>query len=128
MSTDESRLNDRYAVVSALGAADYVPESGEYLRFFKWDRQKETREKQERKTETRSGKDTGAETGELETLIPAELYFPNSELSDRPYGKPVLVLWLREQDAAPDPLMFLDDLLSSLKNALDRRESKIALT
>ena len=124
----ESRLNDRYAVVSALGAADYVPESGEYLRFFKWDRQKETREKQERKTETRSGKDTGAETGELETLIPAELYFPNSELSDRPYGKPVLVLWLREQDAAPDPLMFLDDLLSSLKNALDRRGSKIALT
>ena len=28
----------------------------------------------------------------------------------------------------PDPLMFLDDLLSSLKNALDRRGSKIALT
>ena len=34
----ESRLKDRYAVVSALGAAGYVPESGEYLRFFKWDR------------------------------------------------------------------------------------------
>ena len=29
----ESRLKDRYAVVSALGAAGYVPESGEYLRF-----------------------------------------------------------------------------------------------
>src|SRR4051794_4659195 len=34
----ESRLNDRYAVVSALGAADYVPESGEYIRFFEWNR------------------------------------------------------------------------------------------
>ncbi len=76
----------------------------------------------------RPGKDTGAETGELETLIPAELYFPNSELSDRPYGKPVLVLWLREQDAAPDPLMLSGWSPVIFKDALDRRESKIALT
>ena len=90
----ESRLNDRYAVVSALGAAGYVPESSEYLRFFKWNRSqgnKGNKERKERNAGWRTGKDTGAETGELETLIPAELYFPNSELSDRPYGKPVLV-------------------------------------
>jgi hypothetical protein len=121
----ESRLNDRYALVSALGAADYVPESGEYLRFFKWNRQQEN---EKREAGSRSGKDTGPETGESEILIPAELYFPSPELRERSYGKPVLVLWLREQDAAPDPLMFLDDLLSSLKNVLGRHESKIALT
>jgi hypothetical protein len=124
----ESRLNDRYALVSALGAADYVPESGEYLRFFKWNRPQENKENKKRKTGLRSGKDTASEAGEIETLIPAELYFPNAQLRDQPYGKHVLVLWIREQDAAPDPLMFLDDLLSSLKNALGRHESKIALT
>jgi hypothetical protein len=37
-SGTEARLNDRYAVVSAFGAADYVPESGEYIRFFTWNR------------------------------------------------------------------------------------------
>ena len=30
----EARLRDRYAVVSALGTAGYLPESGEYIRFF----------------------------------------------------------------------------------------------
>lgn len=32
----ESRLRDRYALVSALGAAGYLPESGESIRFFEW--------------------------------------------------------------------------------------------
>src|SRR5688500_6125395 len=35
-SGTETRLNDRYAVISALGAAGYVPESGEHIRFFRW--------------------------------------------------------------------------------------------
>ena len=120
-------MNDRYAVVSALGAADYVPESREYIRFFKWNRNREIR-KQGNKTADRSReKDTRTETDEIETLIPAELYFPNSKFRDQSYGKHVLVLWLKEQDASPEPLVFLNELLASLERAFDKHGSKITL-
>ncbi|SEL23903.1 hypothetical protein [Nitrosovibrio tenuis] len=118
----ESRLNDRYAVVSALGATDYVPESGEYIRFFKWNRDKKNNINTKTGTRIRTGAD------EIETLIPAELYFPNAKFRDEPYGKHVLVLWLKEQDAGPEPLMFLDDLLESLEKAFDKHGSKITFT
>lgn len=96
----ESRLNDRYAVVSALGAAGYVPESGEYIRVLWWTRQHAT-------------KDT------INLLaIPAELFIPKSksqEGQDRPH---VLVLWLKDQDFSQAPLQSLDELLAVFSHAV----------
>ncbi len=116
----ESRLKDRYAVVSALGAADYVPESGEYLRFFKWNRGGDKK--------TRGAPEKGTGPDKIETLIPAELYIPGAKFREQPHENHVLVLWLREQDASPEPLMFLGDLLASVEKAFDKHESKIILT
>ncbi|MDE2365772.1 MAG: hypothetical protein KGM95_02435, partial [Betaproteobacteria bacterium] len=115
----ESRLNDRYAVVSALGAAGYVPESGEYIRFFTWNRGGD------KKTGLGPEKETGPD--EIEILIPAELYIPGPKFRDQPHEKHVLVLWLKEQDVNPGPLMFLRGLFTSLKKAFDRHESKMIL-
>ena len=39
----------------------------------------------------------------------------------------MLVLWLKEQDASPAPLVFLNDLLASLESAFDKHGSKITL-
>ncbi|HET7061155.1 MAG TPA: hypothetical protein VFI43_03145 [Nitrosospira sp.] len=121
----ESRLNDRYAVVSALGAAGYLPESGEYIRFFKWRRTERGKQEndQEKKTGTRSA--TPAE--EIETLVPAEFYLPKAELRHQPYGKPVLVLWLKEQDANANPLLFLNDLLAYFRKGTSKASPGISL-
>ncbi len=87
----ESRLKDRYAVGSALGAAGYLPESGEYIRYVEWPR-----------------------PADSPLLIPAEWFLPdrNSRMSsDR---QPVLVLWLKDQDFSPDPLATLGGLITYL--------------
>ena len=112
----ESRLKDRYAVVSALGAAGYFPESGEYLRFFKWDRF--------------SNKEAKPATGasEIDMLIPAELFFPKAKFRGQPHARPVLILWLKEQDAGTQPLAFLNDLLTFLGNAFRSRQPEIGAT
>ena len=129
VNSAESRLNDRYAVVSALGAAGYVAESGEYIRFFKWRRnhagKQENNPEKDARTELQPA--TGAGVDEIETLIPAELYFPTAKLRDKPYGKPVLVLWLKEQDASPGPLMFLNDLLAYFKKSAGKASPDISL-
>ena len=57
----ESRLNDRYAVVSALGAADYVPESGEYIRFFEWNRNGGNKQENKRENKTTPEPEKGQE-------------------------------------------------------------------
>ena len=116
----ESRLKDRYAVVSALGAAGYVPESGEYLRFFKWDRSRQSG------SHGNSNNNKGAaatpqaagESGEIAALVPAELFIPKAKFRGQSYAKPVLILWLKEQDAGSQPLTFLNDLVAHLSNAL----------
>ena len=125
----ESRLNDRYAVVSALGAAGYIPESGEYIRFFKWHRNQAGNLGNHPIKNTRTGPQRGtrAEVDEMEMLIPAELYFPTAKLRDKPYGKPVLILWLKEQDASPEPLMFLNDLLTYFKKSTSKASSDISV-
>lgn len=91
------RLKDRYAVVSALGAAGYVPESGEYIRVFKWYQEK------------------GLETEASSLLIPVELFIPKEKLRDQKYGKPVLVVWLKDQDFS-----FLDKLLAHLDETFSK--------
>ncbi|MBS0171981.1 MAG: hypothetical protein JSR62_16665 [Nitrospira sp.] len=107
----ESRLRDRYALVSALGAAGYLPESGESIRFFKWE-----------------------STAGITTIVPAEWFTPGPRLSkvglaskpnqqeeDAPQA--VLVLWLKEQDLGPKPLHALTSLLDYLNGQLDRLPS-----
>ena len=97
-SGGESRLNDRYAVVSALGAAGYVPESGEYIRLFEWTRQ--------------------ATTGAAEFAVPAELFIPKSKTQNEQNRPHVLVLWLKAQDFSQEPLSSLNELLAKFSNTL----------
>lgn len=99
-SGTETRLNDRYAVISALGAAGYVPESGESLRFLRW-------------------RDSSTGTSKAQLIIPVELFLSKAAISDSPQkdfqGRgSVLVLWLKSQDFSPYPLAMLSDLLADL--------------
>lgn len=95
----ESRLKDRYAVVSALGAAGYMPESREYIRFFTWQRQSQP-----------------------PLTIPLELFVPDVKLPDKKregYRKPVLIAWLKDQDFNPKPLAVLNELVSHVNEVFD---------
>lgn len=96
----ESRLNDRYAVVSALGAAGYVPESGEYIRFFEWTRHDMT-------------------TGTTGLAVPAELFIPKSKMQNEQNRPHVLVLWLKDQDFSQKPLQSLNELLVEFSRVLN---------
>jgi hypothetical protein len=88
----EARLRDRYAVVSALGTAGYLPESGEYIRFFEWQR-----------------------TASVTVVIPVEWFVKKSQ--EDPAIKQVLVLWLRDQDFGPRPLTSLGSLAAHMNAA-----------
>ncbi len=101
----ESRLRDRYALVSALGAAGYLPESGESIRYFEW-----------KSTETAA------------TLVPAEWFVPGPRLSTPDQtgtheAQPILVLWLKEQDLGSKPLRTLTSLVSYLKKEMNTSPS-----
>ncbi len=89
----ESRLKERYAVGSALGAAGYLPESGEYIRYVEWPR-----------------------SADSPLLIPAEWFLPDSNSRISSGRQPVLVLWLKEQDFSPDPLAILGGLITYLND------------
>ena len=100
----ESRLRDRYALVSALGAAGYLPESGESIRFFEW-----------------------KSTTGVTTVVPAEWFVLGPRLSKpdqaaAPY-EPILVLWLKEQDLGAKPLHALTNLVSYLKKEMNTTPS-----
>ena len=79
----ESRLNDRYAVVSALGAAGYVAESGEYIRFFKWRRnqagKQENNPEKDARTETAAGDGSGG--GRNRDAYTCRIVFPDRKTS-----------------------------------------------
>lgn len=98
----ESRLKDRYATVSALGAAGYVPESGEHIRVLRWDQQK------------------GMETDAASLLIPVELFIPKAKIRNEKYGKHVLVIWLKDQH-----FNLLDKLLSHLDETFSKNLPQI---
>lgn len=103
----ESRLRDRYAMVSALGAAGYVPESGEYIRVLEWGQD--------------NGTEPGTGTDASSLLLPVELFIPKAKLRDREYGKPVLVIWLKDQDFG-----LLDKLLDHLNETFGQSQPQIA--
>ena len=107
----ETRLNDRYAVISALGAAGYTPESGEYIRFFIWNRAEEKKP---------DGQQEMAATSSV--LIPAELFIPKEKLESK---KPVLVIWLKAQDFGRNPFTSLSELMRHLDNKFDDHEIKL---
>lgn len=96
----ESRLRDRYALVSALGAAGYLPESGESIRYFEWNA-----------------------TANAHTIVPSEWFRPGPGGS-KPgqHGKQeaqhILVLWLKEQDLGSKPLHELKRLVHALEREM----------
>ena len=94
----ESRLKDRYAVVSALGVAGYLPESGEYVRYFEW-----------------------ARPAESSLLVPLEWFRPDTSSRDLQDRKEVLVLWLKDQDFSPNPLASFGRLVAHLNHTLKQR-------
>lgn len=107
----ESRLRDRYALVSALGAAGYLPESGESIRFFEW-----------------------KSTAGVTTVVPAEWFVLGPRLSKSDQAttpekarqddaQPILVLWLKEQDLGAKPLHALTNLVSYLKKEMNTTPS-----
>ena len=111
----ETRLNDRYAVVSAFGAAGYVPESGEYIRFFVWNRLDEKKSNEKREI-----------TAKESAIVPVELFIPKAKLRDNENKKHVLVLWLKAQDFDRNPLMSLSKLIAHLDKAFEERKIKLA--
>lgn len=97
----ESRLRDRYALVSALGAAGYLPESGESIRYFEWNSTKGQR-----------------------PIAPAEWFVPGPRLT--PSGQagareaqPILVFWLKEQDLGPKPWHELVTVMEHLRKEMN---------
>ncbi|MDR4480829.1 MAG: hypothetical protein R3B37_13930 [Nitrospira sp.] len=94
----ESRLRDRYALVSALGAAGYQPESGESIRYFEW---------------VRSGTEP--------LVVPAEAFLGKLQEAHSQKTMQVLVLWLKEQDFSPKPLLALNEMVAELQQAFARQ-------
>lgn len=99
----ESRLNDRYAVISAFGKEGYIPESGEHIHFFEYP------------TKDPQIKDP--------KIIPFELFIPKAKIRDKEKVSPVLVLWLKEQDLGDKPLEYLDKLLRAINKDINKIET-----
>lgn len=91
----ESRLRDRYALVSALGAAGYLPESGESIRFFEWQ-----------------------PALDEAVVVPAEWFVPGPRVTEPGKKSQVLVLWLKDQDVGAKPLESLAQLFAYLNTQL----------
>lgn len=96
----ESRLRHRYALVSALGASEYLPEASEYLRFFRW---------------CREPCDTAS--GPQPLIVPVEWYKPKPSLGkDVPQ---ILIVWLKGQDFSAQPLAGLAKLVKDFREHFD---------
>ncbi|MBP8154541.1 MAG: hypothetical protein KAX87_04565, partial [Nitrospira sp.] len=94
----ESRLRDRYALVSALGAAGYQPESGESIRYF-------------------------IRTGSEHLVVPVEAFLGRPASADAKQSTQVLVLWLKEQDFSPKPLLSLNQLIIEIHEAVKTKKA-----
>ena len=92
----ESRLRDRYALVSALGAAGYQPESGESIRYF-------------------------VRPGNVHLVVPVESFLGRPKPAEPKQSTQVLVLWLKEQDFSPKPLLSLSELVTEVQQAFKQR-------
>ena len=100
-SGTEYRLRHRYAVVSALGVADYAPEEGEFFRYFSWNRT------------NLQGKDICWNDSCPPIDVPFEWFIPSDTGKDH-----VLVLWVKDQDLDKKPLTSLESLVAFVKNSV----------
>ncbi|MEO8327475.1 MAG: hypothetical protein ABI618_16605, partial [Nitrospirota bacterium] len=99
-SGTEYRLRHRYAVVSALGEAGYIPEEGEFFRYFSWDRTK------------LKGKDTCWNESCPSLDVPLEWFKPQVTGKDH-----VLVLWVKDQELDKKPLASLEGLVAFVNHS-----------
>ena len=100
-SGTEYRLRHRYAVVSALGEAGYIPEEGEFFRYFSWNRTK------------LQGKDTCWDESCPGLDVPLEWFKPDNTGKDH-----VLVFWIKDQDLEKNPLASLEDLVAFVNDSV----------
>lgn len=100
-SGTEYRLRHRYAVVSALGEAGYIPEEGEFFRYFSWNRTK------------LQGKDTCWDESCPGLDVPLEWFKPDNTGKDH-----VLVFWIKDQDLEKNPLASLEDLVAFVNHSV----------
>ncbi len=98
-SGTEYRLRHRYAVVSALGEAGYIPEEGEFFRYFGWDRTQLL------------GKGTCWDESCPTLDVPLEWFKPQDKRKNN-----VLVLWVKDQDLEKKPLASLESLVAFINN------------
>ncbi|WP_342348122.1 hypothetical protein, partial [uncultured Nitrospira sp.] len=100
-SGTEYRLRHRYAVVSALGEAGYIPEEGEFFRYFGWDRTQF------------QGKGTCWDESCPPLDVPLEWFKPDDRSKDH-----VLILWVKDQDLDKKPLASLEGLVAFVKESV----------
>jgi hypothetical protein len=103
----ESRLRHRYALVSGLGASEYLPEAAEYVRFFQWNRK-------------------SCDQSHCPTLnVPVEWYKPKPSLGkDAPQ---ILIIWLKGQDFSDTPLAGLAQLVTDLRSKFNQGDHDIKI-
>ena len=99
-SGTEYRLRHRYALVSALGETGYIPEEGEFFRYFSWDRTK------------LQGKDTCWNESCPSLDVPLEWFKPQVPGKDH-----VLVLWVKDQELDKKPLASLEGLVAFVNHS-----------
>ncbi len=100
-SGTEYRLRHRYAVVSALGEAGYIPEEGEFFRYFSWDRTQ------------LQGKDTCWDESCPTLDVPLEWFKPENTTKEH-----VLVLWVKDQDLEKNPLASMEGLVAFVNDSV----------
>ncbi|MGR9115946.1 MAG: hypothetical protein ACU85E_09285 [Gammaproteobacteria bacterium] len=93
----EFRLRTRYAVLSGLAAADYVPEDAEHIKYI----------------------DTSSENA-LPDSIPFEWFVDKQRRRNR---APILLLWLNESDFMNRPLRALQNLIDQLTDSIKATQS-----
>jgi hypothetical protein len=103
----ESRLRHRYALVSGLGASEYLPEGAEYVRFFKWNHEHCDR------------------SSCAPLFVPVEWYKPKPSLGKQ--APQVLVFWLKGQDFSEKPLAGLGQLVEELKAEFNKANHQIRI-
>ena len=127
----EFRLNTRYALVSALGVACYVPKGD--LHYFQWPRERSSSrastaapERPIKGTSDRHGKVTAAagteermKDGQERVNVPYEWYEKRTECHQRPGPDGVVVLWINNEAVSRRPLQRLSALVRTLCDAVD---------
>lgn len=117
----EDRLRRRYAAVSALGRLKYIPDYSQHIDFFE--------------SEMAEGVISGVANGnELcdctdqgqghKLIVPFEWFSEEKKNADSSHA--VLVLWLNEDKFQSNPLLKLSNLISGIKNSVNKNDASNA--